>query len=272
MSAEFINYLEGLVGDQHFQHFYLVKHVLSVNSRNIIPSKVLTIGNEEHWIVVFCAEGQFHIYGNNWVDSQLLKFLDSVDFSEIPDDYFFSGNRFLIEYLMTNNESVEFITFKNREFYETKKKLSTSEKEDLKIGFCTMEDLDEVSEMNCSFFEEEYNGENNKDLDEMKADMISHILDKKFFVAKADNELVGFCIIMDTVFDNSMIGTIYIKPKYRSKGYGLALLHNTTDFVLTENLKCWLMTDEANIPSNNMVLKIGYARIFQYTSGNIKKL
>lgn len=272
MSLDFIRHLENLIGEKYFEHFYLVRNVFSVYNRNIEPNRVWTIGNEQSWILCFCAEGQYHIYGDNWVDSQLLEFLKHFDWEKIPDNFYFTGNRFLIEYLISKDETIEFKLFKNREFYEATRTLDFEISEDSIIRLAEIKDLDELTIMNCTFFNEEYEGENDKDFDEMKEDLKYHIEDKKFFVIELKSNLIGFCSVLDTEFNNPMIGTIFIKPEFRNKSYAKPLLKFVTDIVLKDFEKCWLMTDEKSLSSNKMVKKVGYEKIYDYTSGTIKKL
>jgi len=69
-----------------------------------------------------------------------------------------------------------------------------------------------------------------------------------------------------------MIGTIYVTKDYRKKNIAKCLLSTMTMIILDSFPKTWLMTDMTNDASNNLVKRIGYKRISEYTSGQIRKL
>jgi predicted GNAT family acetyltransferase len=267
-----ITQIENLIKEHKFEHFYLYENVLRANEENIEVNAKWLIGDDSSWIMGFCANNNYNIYGINYSKELLDSVVNKINFKELPNKICFSGNKEIILEILTKNPSVGYTVYKDRNFYETNSTdFNEHITENILIRDAEINDLNIVSEFNCDFFEEEYDGNNNKEINEIKFQMQIIINDKKIIVGQDVDELVGFCTRMNTKFDNEMIGTVFVEKKIRNKGFGKVLLSEMTKNILENNKKCWLMTDVKNVSSNKIVEGLGYKKIFEYTSGEIKK-
>jgi len=272
---KYVTQIEELIKDNLLEHFYLYENVVnSVDSEIEVNSKWV-LQNENGWILGFSFNNNYSIYGLNYNEELIGSFLNQFDFNQIPDGHIFSGKKDLIIKLFDSNkkQGVAFEIYKERYFYKIfKNSLEQISPSDIKIEIATIDNLYVISEMNCAFFEEEYSGQNNKNINEVISTLLPHILDNKFYVAK-DNigNILGFVSKMNNKFNIEMIGTIYIDKSYRNKGIGRQLLYTITYDILKKQEETWLMTDVENKYSNIMVEKIGYKNIYNYTSGFLRK-
>lgn len=273
-TMKYIQEIEALIENHKFEHFYLYKNLLNAISEQHEVNSKWKIGDNYSWILGICANGDYNIYGQNYTEELLEAVANQFDFDKLPNGIWFSGNKFIIDYLIQKNPGVYYERLKDRAFYQVNNKLFSSKSDvpKIEIRFANPEDLEILTRYNCQFFEEEYNGENNKDYDEMKI-LMSHYIDNETFkVATANNEVIGFCSRMKSVFNTDMIGTVFVNEKHRQSKVGTALITDMTEEILKNNFECWLMTDLNNIPSNRIMEKLKFKKIYEYTSGEVKKL
>ncbi|GAA3723766.1 hypothetical protein GCM10022422_00810 [Flavobacterium ginsengisoli] len=265
-----IDQIKDLIKNNKFEHFYLFENVLRTYSENFEINAKWIKGNEHSWIIGFCSNNNYNIYGLNYSQEILEEAIKDLDFKLLPNKLCFSGNKEIITSIFNANPNVQYTVYKDRYFYETDlKNFKPFELENILIRYAENKDLEILTEFNCNFFEEEYKGDNNQDFNEMKFQMQFLIASKKFIVGEKDGRIIGFCSRMDTNFKNEMIGTVYIDTPFRNQKAGKFLLSKMTSEILQKNQKCWLMTDVENIYSNKLVEELGYRKIFEYTSGEI---
>lgn len=267
MQIQHIEQIQRLIGVNYFQHFYLANAIVQLYENDVAPNRLWVQGNPESWILFLGVSRQFQIYGKNWRDEQLEEFL--LQFDEVKGQFEVLGNRLLIETLLSRRDNCSFELKKRRIFYETTATADVDINDLAFIRKAYQNDLDILAEMNREFFFEEYRGKNNKSLTELKEGMSLTINNDCAFVAVIEDNVIGFGTIMDTVFQNRMIGTIYVKPELRAQNIGKYLLKVMSDNVLIDDPVCWLMTDESNIVANKMVSQTGYNSIYNFISGDI---
>lgn len=270
----YLQEIENLIKNHKFEHFYLYNNLLRVIDE---PDKINSkwkIGDNNSWILGFCANGNYNIYGQNFDEDHLNDLVEQFNFEVLPDRLLFSGNKFIIDYLIHHNPKVSFEKLKDRAFYKIRKEefIDNSNQSYNQIRKANTSDLEILTRFTCDFFEEEYEGNNNKDYEEIRDQMRSHIQDRKYNVAVKDNEVIGFCSRMETVFGNEMIGTVFIQKSNRQSKVGTDLVFNMTNEILLNNPECWLMTDLSNIPSNKIMEGLNFDKIYEYTSGEIRKM
>lgn len=272
---KYINQIEDLIRDNQLEHFYLYENVIkSIDSEIEINSKWI-LQSEDGWILGFSFDNNYNLYGLNYNEELLSSLFNQFDFNQIPDGHIFSGKKELITKLFEFNkkQNVALDVYKERYFYKiSKDDLKQIPISDVKIEIATIDNLHEISEMNCAFFEEEYNGKNNKNINEFISALPPHILANKFYIAK-DNKgnVLGFVSKMYSKFNIEMVGTVYVDKNYRNIGIGKQLLNTITYEILKEQEETWLMTDVENRFSNMMVENIGYKNVYNYTSGFLRK-
>lgn len=268
--------IESLIQNHRFEHFYLYNNLLKViHQQDEINSK-WKIGDNNSWILGFCANNNYSIYGLNYNRGLLNTVVEQFDFDILPDRIWLSGNKFIVDYLIDQNANIYFEKLKDRAFYkislEDVKGNFQEANSSIKIRKANIQDLEILTKFTCDFFEEEYNGNNNKDYEEMKRQMRTHIQNGTYNVAIKNDEVIGFCSRKETVFENDMIGTVFVSKPNRQSKIGTALIKDMTKEILLDNKECWLMTDLSNIPSNKIMEGLNYKKIYEYTSGEVRKM
>jgi len=118
--------------------------------------------SKNYHIIGIRIDGNYLIYGKNWDENLINKTISKINFPIFEPNYHFSGTNSLVtEILKSSNKKLEI--FKNRFFYSCSK-LNLFDKKN-EILPCHKNDIEELAEMVCKYFEDEYNGRNNKDFD-----------------------------------------------------------------------------------------------------------
>lgn len=270
----YIHEIQYLIRNNKFEHYYLFENVLRAFQNELNINAKWKIGSNESWILGFCANSNYNIYGLNFSIELLEGVKKTFDFNELPNRICFSGNKEIIEYLFSGKSNIEYKIYKNRYIYEiAKSEFKPKEIEkDIIIRNATLDDTEILAKYNCKFFEEEYNGQNNKDLELMKIAIKEQIKQFQYIVAEKNNQILGFCSHFETKLENDMIGTVYVEVEFRNDSIGRILLNEMTKIVLSKNQKSYLTTDMKNEASNKIVTDLGYQKIYEYTSGEMIKL
>jgi len=271
---KYVHEIQYLIRNNRFEHYYLYENVLNAYYNELGINAKWKIGEPESWILGFCSNNNYNIYGLNFSKELLEEVNNNMDFDVLPNNLCFSGNKEIIDFLFKKRPDLNYEIYKERYFYEiTSKEFSPKVvSSNIKIRKANTDDLEILAKYNCLFFEEEYDGQNNKEFEQMKTDMETQINDGQYLVAEINNSIAGFCSHFETKFDNEMIGTVFVHKDYRSQKIGFFLIQEMTKLVLSKNKKCWLMTDIESDESNKIMEKIGYRKIYEYTSGVMKKL
>jgi len=265
--------LQYLIRNNRFEHFYLFENVLKALNNNYHINQEWIIGDKNSWVLGFCSNNIYNIYGINFTDSHLKKVSEGLNFDTLPNNLVLSGNKEIINYLVKNNPKTQFEIAKERYFYEVNDNSfrPVDVKPNINIRTAIIDDLEILTEYSCRYFEEEYKGQNNKNFDEMKFMLKPQISAGKYIVALIQDSIIGFCSKMETKLGNDMIGTVYVDSENRKSKAGTKLMKEMTKNILSTNPKCWVMTDANHPASNNLMLKLGYRKIYEYIIGEIKK-
>lgn len=270
----YIHEIQYLIRNNRFEHYYLFENVLRAFQNELDINAKWKIGSNEGWILGFCANNNYNIYGLNFSIELLEEVEKTFDFSELPNKICFSGNKEIIEYLFNGKPNIEYKIYKNRYIYEiTKSEFKPKKTEKaIIIRNAILDDTEIIAKYNCNFFVEEYNGQNNKDFEQMKIAIAEQIKKGQYIVAEKNNQVLGFCSHFETKFENDMIGTVYVETEFRNDSIGRILLNEMTKIVLSKTPKSYLTTDMKNEASNKIVTELGYRKIYEYTSGEMIKL
>lgn len=125
--------------------------------------------------------------------------------------------------------------------------------DNLKIANMTLQDFKEIKDILISDFDDFWSPE------VLKNEIIGE--NKKYIVAKLENEIIGFCGLMIN-FDEIEIMNIVVKKVYRGKGVGNALLNEIIR--ISQNLNCkkiFLEVNEKNKPAIKLYEKNGFKKI-----------
>lgn len=265
--------IEELIHNHPFEHFFLYNNLLKTLNNNYEINAKWLKGDQQSWILGFCSNNNYQIYGLNYTHEMLDEVTDELDLSLLPERLVISGNKKIWEYILSSNKFVNFTILKNRYFYEVvPETFNVYNNDTFTIRNGTYNDIDTLARLHCDFFKEEYKGQNNKELSDMIFSCTRLIADQEILVAEIEGTIVGYCTIMKTEFENEMIGTVFIVNEYRKKNIGKCLLSKVTSIILSRNPRTWLMTDMTNYPSNKLVSSLGYYVLSEYTSGEINKL
>ncbi len=121
-------------------------------------------------------------------------------------------------------------------------------------------ELNELAVMLQEYYHEEYNGINDKTIEEMQHRIFQVIHTKKIYVLLDTNEkLLSFCTII-----NPDIGILFTKRQYRNKGYGKIILSYCSNFLQQKNGMVYLMTDIDKLESNIVCEAVGFKPYYKY--------
>lgn len=270
VNIEFVSKIKSLVGEQFFEHYYLINAINEVLEGNVISYEAYYVFNDiNSWIIGIRIDGNYLIYGKNWDENLIRQAISKINFSLFQPNYHFSGTYSLVtEILKASNRKLEI--FKDRIFYSC----STLNNLDKEINFekllCEKKDLEELAEMVCEYFEDEYDGKNNKDYDAVLLQVENQINNNTLWNLKHNGKIKSICSIIQTSSGTPIIGSFFTKRNERNLGYGTALIKTVTNNLLKISGKVWLISDKKNIASNKVFNNIGYKPIYETTDVLIK--
>jgi predicted GNAT family acetyltransferase len=270
VNIEFVSKIKSLVGEQFFEHYYLINAINEVLEGNIISYEAYYIFNDNNsWIIGIRINGNYLIYGKNWDENLIEQTISKINFSIFQPNYHFSGTNSLVtEILKSSNRKLEI--FKDRIFYSCSKLNSFDEQENFEKLLCDKNDIEELAEMVCEYFEDEYNGKNNKDFDAVLRQVEHQIENNTLWNLKHNGKIKSFCSIIQTSNGNPIIGSFFTKRNERNLGYGTALIRTVTNNLLKVTNEVWLISDKESIASNKVFNNIGYKPIYETTDVLIK--
>lgn len=76
------------------------------------------------------------------------------------------------------------------------------------------------------------------------------------FVAVADEEVIGYCMLNYTFYSNGYIDMLYVHSDHRRSGVGAALLRHVES--LCQTPKLFTSTNLSNLPMQSLLSKSGY--------------
>jgi len=203
------------------------------------------------------------VYGENWNETQIKEISEVFDLNKYTN-YALAGDDEIIDKLINFYKPKNFEVEKRRLLYQANK-IKNFEKEGFKIRLGSFAELNELAAMLQQYYHEEYDGKNDKTIEEMRQRIISIIQTKKIYVLLDKNEtLLSFCTIIDPD-----IGIIFTNSEHRKNGYGKIILSYCSQLLQQKNDTVYVMTDRDKLESNIVCEAVGFRPYFNYTMTNI---
>lgn len=239
--------------------FKFIKHELTQMHRGLKPlyqDSLLNIqGN--NWVLIVHTDGQILVYGEGWTDEQLTEISLAFDFSR-HSDITVSGDSQIITRLSDLNIFSNFTITRVRPFYRSSE-INRFEDPNLSIELAQEDEIEELAGMLQQYYHEEYNGENDKTIEEMEERVFTCVANETLYVLKNNAQLIlSFCTIIDPD-----VGILFTKPDQRGNGYGKILLSHCAQLLLDENEEVYLMTIKSVTDSNIVATKVGFETFFE---------
>lgn len=246
-----------------FQFKFIIEYIKLTKKglKTLYDSSIINI-NKNGWILILHGDSLL-IYGDNWTKEQFPELRKEFDLNRY-NNYPLKGNSKLIYELIDFYNIASYNIEKERIFYKT------TEIKEYKIGNLIIRngeylDIDDLSKMLKQYYYEEYNGENNKSIDESKKRILQLINNESIYVLEnSDKEIISFCTIIDPD-----IGILFTKEKYRKQGNGKIILSFCSRLLLDYNNEIYLMTDKNKIESNSVCKSVGFTEFYNFTSTRI---
>ena len=241
--------------------FKYLRHELGQISRGIkhlFDDSLVNI-SDDSWILIIHTDDQILIYGENWTDENLTEISEAFNFSRVSD-ITVSGDLRIIDRLTTFNTFTNITKTRDRSFYKSSA-ITRFEAPNLTIELAEDNDIDELAEMLRQYYHEEYNGENDKTIEEMTERVSACIRNQQMYVLKNQTlEILSFCTII-----NPDIGILFTNANQRRNGFGKILLSHCANLLLQENEEIYLMTVKTVTDSNIVATRVGFETFFECT-------
>lgn len=261
----FWQYFYDLIDLNLYQHKFLREDFKQAKSGNqtLYDRTFLNVqGNS--WILMLELES-IHIYGQNWSIQQVDEFLKNFDASTFENRFVCGETRLLFEIFRRAN-TTNYEQFIDRIFY-VKSKLNAINQQEETIRLARIEEVPVLGRMLQQFYHEEYEGKNDKLIEEMECRMIAEVERESVYVhLTSENVISSFCTI-----NNPDIGILYTNPVHRRKGYAKKILSFCTEQLFLENQEAHLMTMRNKVESNSTAQSIGYTPYFEFCCVHMKK-
>lgn len=255
---EFDEFISSLLDDNLYQHKMLIDYINRAfqGTKSLYETSVLNISGDG-WILILHGE-YLIIYGQKWKKKQLEEINDLIDFKRFKNFGAF-GDSELINELINLSKVDNYELGKERIYYKTSK-INIFELNDLKIELGKKSDSTELSKMLFYYYQEEYNGLNDKTIEETNERIDSLISSGSIYVLKnAENVILSFCTVI-----NPDIGILFTKKEFRGKGYGKTILSYCSSLLKQYTSEVYLMTDKEKIESNKVSIAVGFVPFFKY--------
>lgn len=249
-----------------YKHKFLSDYINQA-IKGVAPLYNLSILNttDTGWILILHGK-MLLIYGENWSEAQFQELTHSFNLNAFTN-FTLTGDKELIDRLIEFYKPKNIQIVKRRLFYQTEK-VNTFNLENLEIRLGTTFELDELSKMLQQYYHEEYNGTNDKTIEDMKQRIISLINKDKIYILIDENKnLVSFCSIIDPD-----IGIMFTKTEHRRNGYAKIILSYCSKLLQQKNNVVYVMTDSDNIASNKVCAKVGFLPHFNYVMLEINSI
>jgi GNAT superfamily N-acetyltransferase len=256
---EFDNFLHGLASSQDYR-YKLLRYEISqaVKGRSIFYDGSLLNVQGESWILIIHS-GAILVYGNNWSKNQFEEIKGSFDLTKFTN-YLVTGDSSLIKALLEFYEINNFRIEMERLFYKTTS-INIFDSNDLRITPANEKDINILAAMLQQYYHEEYEGENDKTIEDMVSRVRQCIFNETMFVLENHKgDILSFCTIIDPD-----IGIFFTNTEFRNKGYGKIILSYCADLLLERNTEIYLMTVKSKVDSNTACRRVGFEPYFEYS-------
>lgn len=257
-SKEVDEFILSIVDNNLYEHKMLIEYLKQVfqGSKYLYETSLLNI-SDGGWILILHGEDLL-IYGKNWVKKQLEEIIVIIDFKRFKN-YGVFGNSELITELLALSIGDDYELEKERVYYKASK-INKFDLNYLKIELGNKYDSIELSKMLNHYYQEEYNGLNDKTIEETKERIDSLISSGRIYVLKnTENVILSFCTI-----NNPDIGILFTKKEFRGRGFGKTILSYCSNLLKQYTSEVYLMTDKVKIESNKVSIAVGYVPFFNY--------
>lgn len=247
-----------------YQHKFLKDYVdkATKGMKPLYDLSVLNISENKGWILILHGEVLL-VYGENWNESQIKEINEIFDLNKYTN-YSLGGDNEIIDKLIEFYKPKNYEVEKRRILYQANN-IKRFDAEGLKIKFGSFDQLNELAVMLQEYYHEEYGGQNDKTIEEMRQRIISVIQTEKIYVLLDKNEtLLSFCTIIDPD-----IGILFTKREHRRNGYGKIILSYCSELLQQKNDTVYVMTDRDKLESNIVCEAVGFKPYFNYTMTNI---
>lgn len=261
--SEFNKFIFEKIDLKKYQHKFLNDYVNQA-LKGLVPVgelSVLSISTDG-WILILHGE-MLLIYGENWNEIQIEEINEVFDLNKYTN-YLLTGEDALItkfiEFYKLNNINIE----KRRLLYRSNE-IKNHNNENLIIRIGSFNELEELAVMLQEYYHEEYNGLNEKTIEEMRQRIVSVIQTQKIYILLDKNKnLLSFCTIIDPD-----IGILFTKQKHRKKGFAKIILSYCASLLQEENEIVYVMTDRDKIESNIVCEAVGFKPYYNYIATRI---
>jgi len=241
-----------------YQHKFLRDTIVKAQKGQSMITDLSVINTTDFgWILIIHSE-MLLIYGHKWNAEQFQEISEIFDLNKYTN-YTLAGEDELIEELINFYKPKNSQTEKRRLFYQSEN-INAFDTNNFRIELGTLNQLNELAFMLQEYYHEEYNGLNDKEIEDMKDRMFSMIQsDEVYVLLNSDNKIISFCSIIDPD-----IGILFTKNEYRNKGYGKIILSYCSVILQQRNSMVFLMTDRDKPESNQVCSKVGFEPYFNY--------
>lgn len=255
---DFILKVDEIINGKYFENYILIDAISRVSYYGEEYFESYIIGDIGNYIIGFCFNGNYMFYGENWSNDQIVEAQKKVKLINYQKGFHISGNNELVKKL-TSDLNVEI--FKDRIYYRKKNKVEL--KSNFVFELANIEDLETLSIMMCEYFEDEYNGKNNKEIEQMRNEVKKSIEKETIWILKSENEIISMCSTIFTQFNITIIGSFFTKRNYRNKNYGTHLLNYVSNAMIDKFGEVTLLGDKNHPESIKVFEKLEYQNVYE---------
>jgi 5S rRNA maturation endonuclease (ribonuclease M5) len=261
--TEFNRFLFKEVDLDIYRHKFL-KDYVDKATQGIAPLYELSVINTsaDGWIMILHGDILL-VYGDNWTENQIQEINEVFDLNKYTN-YSVAGDSALIDKLLEFYKPKNFEIEKRRILYRTTE-IKNFNSGNLQIRLGSLNQLNELARMLQEYYHEEYNGLNDKTIEDMQQRIFSVILTKKIYVLLDNDEnILSFCTIIDPD-----IGIMFTKNEYRNNGYAKIILSYCSHLLQQKNKTVYVMTDRDKPESNIVCEAVGFKPYYNYVMTKI---
>jgi len=262
---EFFEFLDNNIDLEKYEYKFLREQIeLSRTGRKSVGEDSFFNIQDNSWILIIHLDTLL-VYGHNWYVDQFEEIKDIFDLNWFTN-YLLAGEKNLIDSLIVFYKVKNSYVEKDRIFYRANR-IENKKVESSEIQIAYLDDAYELSEMLKTYYDEEYDGEIEKSILEMRSRIENLIYTRSIYVLKtASNDIASFCTIIDPD-----IGILFTKLEYRNLSFGRQILTYCANILLIKNAEVFLMTDKSKIESNRTCQSVGFEEYFDFTFTRINK-
>lgn len=256
--TEFNRFLFEEIDLNIYKHKFL-KDYVGKATKGQAPLYELSVINtlSDGWIMILHGDVLL-VYGDNWTDNQIQEINEIFDLNKFTN-YPLVGDSVLINKLLEFYKPKNYEIEKQRILYKTDDIINFNN-DALQIRHGSFNQLNELAKMLQDYYHEEYNGLNDKTIEDMRERIFSVIQTKKIYVLLDVNDtILSFCTIIDPD-----VGIMFTKAEHRNNGYGKIILSHCSQLLQQKNETVYVMTDSDKPESNKVCETVGFKPYYYY--------